>query len=119
MLSDDTLQRWAGRSLDERIMLFKRRYPQAHITIYKLRKLYRMNRIKKKLLRITKVPVSRTLPFLYDEILDLKDDVQSAIIQRFKVVYADEMLVTKKTFPKADWSKLKQNTSLQMGDMYC
>ena len=29
------------------------------------------------------------------------------------------MMVTKRNFPKADWSKLKQNTSLEMGDVYC
>ena len=38
---DATLKRWAGKSMAERTMLFKRRYPYAHITMYKLRKLYR------------------------------------------------------------------------------
>ena len=31
----------------------------------------------------------------------------------------DEMLVTKRTFPKSEWSNKKKNCTLDMGDMYC
>ena len=37
-------------------MLFKRKFPYAHITIYKLRKFYQEQRIKYKKIRITKIP---------------------------------------------------------------
>ena len=59
---DLTLKRWAGKSMAERTMLFKRRYPYAHITMYKLRKLYREQRIKKKSIRISKIPINTSLP---------------------------------------------------------
>ena len=36
--------------------LFKARYPGARATIYKLRKLYAKHKIKKKVIRVNKVP---------------------------------------------------------------
>ena len=43
------------KSLRERVALFKRRYPNAHCTIYKLRKLYKEKRIKLKRIKKTKL----------------------------------------------------------------
>ena len=62
LLSDRTFKQWAGKSLDERVALFKNKYPYAHITIYKLRKFYRQNKIKKKSITLTKIITSKQLP---------------------------------------------------------
>ena len=40
LTADETLAQWAMKSLVERVALFKRRYPNAHCTVCKLRKLY-------------------------------------------------------------------------------
>ena len=48
---------WSGKSLNERVALIKRRYPYAHVTIYKLRKLYKEKKIKNKVIRkIKEIP---------------------------------------------------------------
>ena len=41
LMDDDTFRSWSGKSLEERTALFKWKFPHAHITPYKLRKLYR------------------------------------------------------------------------------
>jgi len=56
-----TLDRWASKSLEERVQLFKARYPNAKISIYKLRKLYYRHKIKKKAIRISKVAKQASL----------------------------------------------------------
>jgi hypothetical protein len=33
------------------------------------------------------------------------------VLQGFRIIQLDEMMVTKRTFPKQDWSKLRSNTS--------
>lgn len=98
-------------------MLFKRKYPYAHITIYKLRKLYKEQRIKKKSIRITKIPNYRNLPRIQDDILDLADDLNSAILWNYRIIMLDEMMITKRTFPTHDWSKLHSNTMMDWSQM--
>jgi hypothetical protein len=99
------------------MMMFKRKYPYAHITIYKLRKLYREQRIKKKSVRISKVPNYRTLTRTQDDILDLYDDLSAAIGWNYRVVMLDEMMITKRTFPTHDWAKLHSNTKMDWSQM--
>ena len=51
-----TLYAWATKSLEERLCLFKRRYPQSQTTVYKLRKLYAKFMSRKKCIRPAKIP---------------------------------------------------------------
>ena len=61
-MSDRTLRKWSGNSLEERVKLFKKRYPYSHCTIYKLRKFYKEMKIKKKLVRVGKILPPRAVP---------------------------------------------------------
>ena len=73
------MKNWSGKSLAERVALFKHKFSYAHCTIYKLRKFYAEYKIRKKKIRFTK-GVSHTLvPFMHDEVLDLSDDIRSAL----------------------------------------
>ena len=47
---------WAHLSLAERLVLFKERYPDSLVTLYKLRKLFQIKKIKKKCISYTKIP---------------------------------------------------------------
>ena len=58
---DLILKQWAGKSLIERATLFKKRFPYTHITVYKLRKFYLEEKIKKKAIRISKIPAPKQL----------------------------------------------------------
>ena len=48
LIKASTLSNWASYSLEERVCLFMRRYPYTKISVYKLRKLYRKYKIRKK-----------------------------------------------------------------------
>ena len=98
------MKQWAGKSLLERVALFKRRFPYTHITVYKIRKLYRFMKIKKKLVCVGKTVPSRTANQAAVEAINLADDSRSAILNSFRILHLDEMMVTKTTFPKFDWS---------------
>ena len=50
-----TLRQQASYSLEERLAMFKRRYPNSKVTVYKLRKLYKQYGIKKKVIRKAKL----------------------------------------------------------------
>ena len=54
--SQETLDLMVGMSLSDRCEILKLQMPDTHITIYKLRKLYRELGIKKKVIRFTKIP---------------------------------------------------------------
>ena len=61
MTSNDTLEKWASKSLEERVCYFNRRYPNSKTTTYKIRKLYAKNKIRKKVIRIGKTPKQASL----------------------------------------------------------
>ena len=63
------------------------------------------------------MPTQRLLPRIQEDILELQDDLRSALLLGFRVVQIDEMMVTRRTFPTHDWAKLCSNTSLDLGQM--
>ena len=77
-----------------------------------MRKLYREKGIKKKVVQFAKnVPTRSRYKFNLMQI-ELKEDVQSAILQHFRVIMLDEMVVTKHSLPTHDFSKKKQNSEV-------
>ena len=44
----------------------------------------------------------------------MADDLRAAITMGYRILQLDEMMVTKRTFPTCDWSKLRQNTHLDL-----
>ena len=56
LLKHSTLKRWAHRSLEERLQLFKRKYADSEASLYKLRKLYHEHFVRRKVIRTTKLP---------------------------------------------------------------
>ena len=44
-----------------------------------------------------------------EEVINLQADIQSAVIQGFKLLQLDEMMITKHTYLKFEWAKKHQN----------
>ena len=65
------------------MMLFKRRFSNVHITIYKLRKLYRTHKIKKKKIRKVKTHNTNTEFNILEAFIHVAEDLRSAILQGF------------------------------------
>ena len=54
LLSEQTLQEWAARTLKERCVLFHRRFPEVSISKSSLQKIYKENKVKRKVITYTK-----------------------------------------------------------------
>ena len=86
LLSDRIMRLWSAKSISERVALTKRRFPYCHVTEYKLRKFYRINKVKKKKIRMDKILTARQLPNVRQDQLEYAEDVQSAVLQRFRII---------------------------------
>ena len=62
----------------ERVYLFRQRYPTVKTSVYKLRKLYREHKIKKKVIRIGKTPKQANLMDIAIQAAELSQDIQLA-----------------------------------------
>ena len=114
LTSRDTLQRWATKSLLERVSMFKRRYPTSKVTVYKLRKLYAERKIRKKCIRRAKIPERKTREEIVMQAADLSQDVSMALERGFRVVQLDECLVTTRTLPTHVWTLPKSNAEIDL-----
>ena len=61
LLSEDTLKKWAGFTMKERITLFHRRFMNKKIAVTSLRRLYLNNKVKRKKVRQHKGVPPQTL----------------------------------------------------------
>ena len=56
IISNDTLKKQIGMSLDERAVDFSRSYPNKKISSSTLANIYKKNMVRKKKVRVTKIP---------------------------------------------------------------
>ena len=103
------MDQWATYSMEERVWLFKRRYPNSNITLYKLRKFYRQIMTRKKLIKEAKMTNPADFYKLMLQAVDMAQDVKMAIERKFRIVQLDECCVTKRTMPKTSWSLKNTN----------
>ena len=94
------------------MQLFKKRYPDSEITPYKLRKLYKEHKIRKKLIQNAKKPKKITLEEIVLQANDMHQDIKMAIERNFRIVQLDECMVTKRTIPTHAWTLPKTNINL-------
>ena len=91
LISDNTLLENCGRSILERCMDFRRKFPGGYITPYKLRKLYRGQKIRKKYRRFTKLPDEPKQIEIAEKAAVLGREIRFALSDGFRLVYLDEM----------------------------
>ena len=90
-------------------MLFHRQFPEKFIKPWRLRMIYRVNLIKRKTIRITKVP-RRMDNSRYDGLKNvMRERLRAAIKQKRKIIWLDETMFTKTTNLEQEWSKRNKN----------
>ena len=87
------------------------------ISRYRLRKLYKNKKIKKKFITRTKKPTKAQTKKIADAKIVLKQQLEDAPSKGQLVIVSDEMVITKSTIPKVSWSNKKQNISLDMKEL--
>ena len=75
-----------GMSLDERCATIKRKFPSTHVTIYKLRKLYKKMMIRKKVIRFTKLPNRIEYKKILRGKKELEFGLRNAIQRGFRII---------------------------------
>ena len=51
------------------------------------------------------------------DIIELSEDLNSALVNRFRIIQIDEMMITKRTLPNTCWSKLHDNISMDLANI--
>ena len=86
MTSKEVLNEWVSKSIQQRVRLFNLRYPQNQTSVYKLRKLYYKHGIKKKAIKIGKIPRPPNLYDMLNQGVDLRNEVQAGLENRLKLI---------------------------------
>ena len=99
-----TLKSWSGLSLNERCVLFHRRFPEVKISRYYLRLAYQQAGIKKKAIRIKKQVSPQHQAKIHEEAAEALNGLEAARNEGERIVYLDELCTTKSTIQKSEWS---------------
>ena len=113
-----TLRAWAGRGLRERAVLFQRCFPDRSITHWQLRRIYKANGIKRKVIRVTHMPANKN-DGRYDHLIDaMRSKVQYAVNASRKLLFIDEVCFTKHTQKTCEWSNKRHNIFIPCESMH-
>ena len=97
------------KSIKERCVLFHRQFPEKFIKPWRLRMIYKVNIIKRKMIKITKMP-RRIDENRYNDLRNvMRERLRTAIKQKRKIIWLDETMFTKTTNLHREWSKRSQN----------
>ena len=112
LTSQATLRTMAGCTLQERSTLFRRKFPNVKITRNILQRLYAKHKIRKKVVRMVKVPpVDKTDE--YEKLrITARNRLQVAVDRKARIIFVDEVAFTKKTIQKRDYSNKYDNLKL-------
>ena len=96
-------------SLDERAADLTRHFPNKKISTTKLWYIYKKHRVRKKKIRITKIPNRHEMKRINRSIREAKAELIYYRQQGFRIIYLDETMVTKSTIPTHEWSNKNTN----------
>ena len=112
LCAESTLKSWVSRSIQERSVLFHRRFPDKFIKPWRLRFIYKQNLIKPKAINIAKMPI-KSQDGRYGPLFDaMRQRLQAAYDEQRKVIWLDETMFTKSANATHEWSQRKHNFTL-------
>ena len=86
ILSEQTLQEWAARTLKERCVLFHRRFPEVSISKSSLQKIYKENKVKQKAITCTKKKKGLGSEKYEAILLMMRSEVMEALESKKKII---------------------------------
>jgi hypothetical protein len=113
-MNSETLDKWAGKPLKERCILFHRQFGNHRINQTLLRKVYQMHKVKNKKIKKTK-PINPDKEVEYENWrLEIKDRIKNLKAKGYRIIFLDETLFTTKTLKSYDYTlKSKSHRILQ------
>ena len=106
--SPATLKMQIGMSLAQRCAAFEKKYAGKKMTVYYLRKIYREAGIRRKKIKKTKIVDEQQRARMKQQAIEAHDRVQSLSGLGYRIIYLDEVMVTKSTIPTHEYSPFKQ-----------
>ena len=109
LTSEETLLAWITKSIPERCTLFHRTYTDKFIKPWRLRAVYRVNGIKKKVIRTKKMP-EKAQDGRYESLKEtMRSQMKSAMEQGRSIIWLDEIMFSRTHYKTHEWSKRKSN----------
>ena len=104
LIDQGTLERQIGMSLKERCAHFISKNPDRTLSASRLQRIYAKNLVRKKDIKVTKVTNSRQRRRIRRQAKECWAQVQSCASRGFRILCLDEMMVTKSTIQRREWS---------------
>ena len=114
LTSGATLKRQIGMSLAERAADFSRCFPSKKISSTTLARIYKKHAVRKKKVRVTKLPNKKERKKIKRSTEQAKADLEHYQWRGFRIIYIDETMITKSTIGTHEWSKKHQNYEMDM-----
>ena len=112
LLSPQTLERWAGKTLKERTVLFHRIYTDKRIAVTTLRRLYLRHGVRRKKVRQEKVLPGSMRAEFQQRCRTLLDKLAEVKARGLRLVWLDEVSFTKRSINMREWSGRNSNLTI-------
>ena len=114
MTDPETLNLWSGISLKHRCVLFHRHFGNHRINQTLLRKVYRLHKIKRKSIKLTK-PIKVQKQEEYEQWrIGMKERIQELQSEGYKIIYLDECWFATKTLQGSDYTNRNYKHRIEM-----
>ena len=104
-------------SLKDRCKQFQREFPAAKMNRTLLRKVYRLHGIKKKYLKWTKQAKDPDPEADRRWYIDMKRKLTKAKNDGYRLVYADETMLTRKSVKETEWARKHENMTVDQAKL--
>jgi len=118
LTSMHTLEQWAGLTMKQRTILFHRRFTDKRIAITTLRRLYLRHGIRRKKVRLEKTMTQRVRRNFAQNCQRLLAEMEQARREGRLLVFADEILFTKRSLRLREWSAKNSNLAVDQEEVY-
>ena len=118
LTSMHTLEQWAGLTMKQRAVLFHRRFPDRRIAVTSLRRLYLRHGIRRKKVRLEKTMTQRVRRNFVQNCRGLLAELEQAEREGRLLVFADEILFTKRALKLREWSAKNSNLAVDQEEVY-
>ena len=118
MKNSNTLKAWAAKTLQERAVLYHRKFPNKKISPMSLCLFYKKHSIRRKrVTRFKSAPPNKQAEYDVWQ-MESWNALQTAFRAKERVVYVDEVVFTKATIPRLDYALKYSNQTVDEKDFY-
>ena len=102
--SPETLVKMTGRTLEERVKMWKRYFPGVKRTVYHLRNVYKPKGVKKRKIVKAKIISPEQEIRIRDQAIETRERLDQLKAEGYSICYLDECCTTKSTMPTHEWT---------------